>query len=78
MEIENFEGDLFWNADDTENTVYDPDDELDNIGDLGAIVEFEQAKRLPSFYGVLVAEGKTRYFDTRQEAEACPLEKNNG
>ena len=70
-EILQFEGDLFWNTDDTEAAVDDPDDELDSIGDLGVIVEFEQAKRLPNFYGVLVGKGETRYFETVEEAEAC-------
>jgi hypothetical protein len=68
-EIIKFEGDLFWNAEDTESSCHDPDDELDNAGD-GGIVEFEQALRLPNFFGVLV-EGKPRYFTTQEEAEAA-------
>jgi hypothetical protein len=68
-EINKFEGDLFWNADDPESSCYDPSDELDNVGE-GDIVEFEQAKRLPNFFGVLV-DGKERYFDTAEEAESA-------
>jgi hypothetical protein len=68
-EIFNFDGDLFWNEADTESYVDDPDDELDNAGE-GNIVQFEQAKRLPNFFGVLI-DGKSRYFDTELEAEAA-------
>ena len=73
--IDNFEGDLFWNEADTENACYDPDDELDNINEVGAIVEYEQAKRLPNFFGVDCgedAEGRAvyEYFTTLAEAEA--------
>lgn len=68
-EIEKFEGDLFWNEADTEVGCDDPDDEMDNYGE-GDIVEFEQAKRLPNFFGVLVND-KPRYFDTAEEAEAA-------
>lgn len=68
-EIEKFEGDIFWNSEDTESACYDPDDEMDNVGE-GDIVEFEQAKRLTNFFGVIV-DGKERYFDTQEEAEAA-------
>jgi hypothetical protein len=66
-EILKFEGDLFWNDDDTESSCNDPDDELDNVGP-GDIVKFQQAKRLPNFFAVMV-DGKPRYFDTLEEAE---------
>jgi len=73
-EIEKFEGDLFWNADNTEDSVYSPEDELDNIGSL-EIVEFQQAKRLPNFFGVAIPRDKDhddyRFFTTQEEAEAC-------
>jgi hypothetical protein len=83
MEIEKFEGDLFWNSDDPEAAIDDPDDELGNIGDIGAIVEFEQAKRLPNFYGVDCGEDDkgrlvARYFDTLAEAEECSKGLPNG
>lgn len=68
-EIEKFEGDLFWNDDNPEDACWDPHDELDNVGE-GEIVEFQQAKKLPNFFGVLV-DGKERYFDTLEEAEAA-------
>jgi hypothetical protein len=71
-EIEKFEGDIFWNSDDTESSCYDPEDELDNVG-TGDIIEFEQAKRLPNFFGVVVND-KPRYFDTQEEAEAASKE----
>ena len=75
-EIQKFEGDLFWNHEDTEDAVYDPDDELDSINEIGAIVEFEQAKRLPNFYGVdcgADAQGRAIYwyFTTVEEAEVA-------
>jgi hypothetical protein len=72
-EIEKFEGDIFWNSDDTESACYDPDDEMDNVGD-GDIVEFEQAIRCANFFGVLV-DGKPRYFDTQAEAEEASKPK---
>jgi hypothetical protein len=65
-EIFNFKGDIFWVEADPENSVDDPDDELDNAGE-GSIVQFEQAVRLPNFFGVLI-NGKSRYFDTELEA----------
>jgi len=77
-EILKFEGDIFWNAENTEQSIYDPSDELENVSD-GDIVEFEQAKRLPNFFGVYI-NGKERYFDTEKEAEAAVREydqKNN-
>jgi hypothetical protein len=67
-EIDKFEGDLFWNEENSETTC-EPDDELDNLQD-GDIVEFQQAKRLTNFFGVLV-NGSPRYFDTQEEAEAA-------
>lgn len=74
MKLDKFEGDIFWNSDDTENSVHDPDDELDNINEVGAIVEYEQAKRLTNFFGVDCgedAEGRAiyEYFDNKEEAE---------
>lgn len=68
-EMHKFEGDLFWNFEDPEVACYDPADELDDVGE-GHIVKFEQAKRLSNFFGVLV-DGKERYFDTAEEAEAA-------
>jgi hypothetical protein len=73
--IENFEGDMFWDSADTEDIVHDPDEALANINNLGAIVEFEQAKRLINFFGVDCGEdweGQPiyEYFDTQEEAEA--------
>jgi hypothetical protein len=72
--LDKFEGDLFWNEADTESAVYDPDDELDNINQVGAIVEYEQAKRLSNFFGVDCgqdSEGRAiyEYFDSKEEAE---------
>jgi len=102
-EIENFEGDLFWNADDTESTaaqlrkngeeiiVLDdlirghagalhtcdgPYDELLYAGE-GNIVVFEQAKRLPNFYGALI-NGEERYFESLGEVEEALKEAKNG
>jgi hypothetical protein len=69
MEITQFEGDIFWNEADTE-TACEPDDELDNASEVGAIVEFEQAKRLTNFFGVLL-EKECKYFTTLEEAEEC-------
>ena len=68
-EIEEFEGDIFWDEADTENCVDSPEDELDNVGEDN-IVEFEQAKRLPNFFGVHTG-GKDRFFTTLQEAQAA-------
>jgi len=67
-EIQKFEGDMFWDASDTEDAVYDPEETLDDYAGNGGIVEFEQAKRLPNFFGVLV-NGQHRFFTTRAEAE---------
>jgi hypothetical protein len=72
MEIEKFEGDLFWNDDNSEDSCFDPYDELDQVGE-GEIVEFMQAKKLPNFFGILI-EGKERYFDTLEEAEEAWME----
>ena len=74
MKIEKFDGDMFWNDDDTENAIYDPDDELDNINVIGTIVEFQQAKRLTNFFGVDCGEDSEsnplyEYFTTLEEAE---------
>ena len=71
--IDNFEGDMFWNSDDTECSCFDPDDEMDNVGE-GDIVEFEQAKRLTNFFGAVV-NGKSLYFDTLEEAETAIKER---
>jgi hypothetical protein len=68
-EIEKFEGDIFWNSDDTESAIDSPDDEMDNLYE-GDIAEFEQAKRLPNFFGVVIGD-KARYFDTFEEATAA-------
>jgi hypothetical protein len=82
-EIENFEGDLFWNADDTESTCDDPYDELLNVvvnlrrAGEGNIVVFEQAKRLPNFYGALI-NGEERYFESLGEVEEALKEAKNG
>lgn len=74
MKIEKLAGDMFWNSDDTEDIVHDPDEELANINEVGAIVEFEQALRLTNFFGVDCGEdfeGQPlyEYFDTQEEAE---------
>ena len=68
-EIEKFEGDIFWNEEDPEICVDSPEDELENVGEDN-IVEFEQAKRLPSFFGVHTG-GKDRFFTTLEEAQAA-------
>ena len=75
-EITKFAGDIFWVEYDTENSIDDPDDELDNVGD-GDIVEFEQALRLPNFFGVLVND-EPKYFETKAEAEAALEEARSG
>ena len=67
-EIEKFEGDTFWNDADTENCVDSPEDELENVGEDN-IVEFEQAKRLPNFFGVHTG-GRDRFFTTLAEAQS--------
>jgi hypothetical protein len=73
-EIDKFEGDLFWNDENPEDSVYSPEDELDDIGSL-QIVEFQQAKRLSNFFGVAIPHDKDhddyRFFTTQEEAEAC-------
>jgi hypothetical protein len=66
-EIDKLEGDIFWLEYDTEAAVDDPEDELSNAEE-GGIIEFEQAKRLPNFFGTLIND-KARYFDTLEEAE---------
>lgn len=70
-EILKFDGDIFWNESDTENNIDDPDEELDNVGP-GCVVEFEQAYRLPNFFGVMTIgpddESIYRYFTTEKEA----------
>ena len=68
-EIENFEGDIFWDKEDTENCIDSPEDELENVGE-NDIVEFEQAKRLPNFFGVYTG-GKDRFFTTLEEAQTA-------
>lgn len=72
MEIDKFEGDLFWNDEDTENTC-EPEEELDNVG-KGDIVEFQQAKSLPHIFGVIDKDDKARFFTTMAEAEAVAQE----
>jgi hypothetical protein len=72
-EITKFAGDIFWVEYDTENSIDDPYDELDCVGD-GVIVEFEQALRLPNFFGVVVND-EPKYFETKAEAEAAALEE---
>ena len=72
-EITKFAGDIFWVEYDTENSIDDPYDELDYVGD-GVIVEFEQALRLPNFFGVVVND-EPKYFETKAEAEAAALEE---
>jgi hypothetical protein len=72
MEIEKFEGDIFWNADDPETAVYDAFDELANVGEY-VIVEFQQAKMLSNIFGVLIG-GEERYFTTKAEAEQAAKE----
>lgn len=74
MLIKKFAGDMFWSADDTEYTVFDPEDELDERRGLGNIVEFEQAKRLPNFFGVDCGDDTNghpiyEFYTTREEAE---------
>jgi len=74
-EIEKFEGDMFWNDECTEDTVYSPEDELEECG-IAHVVCFQQAARLPNFYGVMFAkqdsdDSEYRFFTTKEEAEAC-------
>lgn len=73
-ELEKFEGDLFWDAADTEQSVYDPEDALEEYDPL-QVVEFQQAKVLPNFYGFWVrkdeGDDEFRFFPTREEAEAA-------
>jgi len=66
----------FWNADDTESTCDGPYDELLYAGE-GNIVVFEQAKRLPNFYGALI-NGEERYFESLGEVEEALKEAKNG
>ena len=74
-EISQFEGDLFWNDDDTEATC-EPEEELYNLCD-GDIVEFQQAKRLANFFGALIS-GEPRFFDTLEETEAAMEDNADG
>jgi hypothetical protein len=65
------EGDMFWDEADTEISHFDPYDILDEHL-AGEIVEFEQAKRLPNFFGFSWGrdeEPKEFYFATKEEAE---------
>lgn len=71
-EIDKFEGDMFWDSADTEDTVYDPEDALENAMEDN-IVEFEQAKRLPNFFGVYTGS-KHRFFTTLAEAQTAVME----
>lgn len=74
-EIEKFEGDMFWNDESTEDVVYSPEDELEEYGPAH-VVCFQQASRLPNFYGVMFAkpdsdDSEYHFFTTKDEAEAC-------
>jgi hypothetical protein len=68
-ELEKYRGDMFWSSEDTENTVDDPEEELDNVGE-GIVVQFDVATRMPDMFGILV-RGKYLFFDTKAEAEAA-------
>ena len=81
MRLTKFEGDMFWDADDPETSHQDPEDILDGLC-VGDIVEIQQAKSLPNFFGVDLgtdAAGHALYefFDTEEEAlEASLLVRN--
>jgi hypothetical protein len=67
---------MFWDSENTESSCYDPEDDMDNVCE-GDIIEFEQAKRLPNFFGVII-DDKTRFFDTLEEVHAAIKEAENG
>ncbi len=77
--IETYEGDMFWDAADTEDSIDSPEEHLENVG-CGQVVKFEQAKRLPDFYGIQYYDADKdeylcEFFTTAEEAEAFNLEK---
>jgi hypothetical protein len=86
-EIEKFDGDMFWDYDDSESMVDDPDEFMEEVG-CGTVIRFEQAQRLPNIYGVRIYiaakdEYVTRYFTDKAEADAvcdgaAETEKRNG
>jgi hypothetical protein len=72
-EITTFEGDMFWDSDDTESCVDDPEEFMDEVG-FGTVICFDVAKRLPGMYGVQVKSTEpggriTKFFSTLKEAE---------
>lgn len=73
MRITKFEADLFWDADDPETSHLDPEDILDGMYP-GDIVEIQQAKSLPNFFGVDLGEDASgvalyEFFDNEEEAQ---------
>lgn len=74
-EILKFEADLYWDADDPEWSQGDADDFFyEDKMDAGHVFRFQQAIRLPDFYGFAIRgeDGdviETRYFETKEEAE---------
>lgn len=68
MRLDKFEGDLFWDAADTENSVDSPDDHMDHFGS-GDVVKFEAAKRVSDMWGAINLSGDVAYFSTLTEAE---------
>ena len=76
-EITKLEGDMFWDADDPEWSQSDPDDFFyEDKMDAGHVFQFQQASRLSDFYGFAIRGedgdlAETRYFETKEEAEAA-------
>lgn len=72
-------GDMFWNADDPERSHETPDRILENC-EPASVKEFQQATRLPNFFGFYLetpnetetdCERQFHYFETEEEARAA-------
>jgi hypothetical protein len=78
-------GDMFWDADDPEKAEESPEEILRDDYAPEHIAEFQQATRLPNFFGFYlqatdgtgekIDEEQFHFFETKEEAEAaCPVD----